>query len=545
LAVDVNSGATTCTTNETTNWKSGDRIVIAPAYWSGVDDVLLTADAVGGTLTHAALTRNHWLTTGVTCDIANMTRNVRVFSSATATASDFLFETAATVALEYVGFSVMGNTNRGLRCQTGASGSVDIQYCSFYDCSRTSSWPLWVEASCQNIVFSHNTVSKVKNGVRIESGCTDITVEDMLLLNLTGFGIAVCPESVVTGYTGTVIAEIQGYGIQCPAPNTPYNMDGIIFYECDYPLYFLYAPPQGWTLGGVTIHHSDSPLMLDAPMVDVIFEDLTVFSCYGEDIALDRGQANVQFRNCGFNALPGADPDAGIAFLRIHDFYTYQGSAGGELIFEDCSVGTGVDYTDPAYVGPTGSQPFGTDRLCMNTRVRFRDCQFGALPIPHYQGNWIGGMIVTSQRHDLVQDDNRWWEPAGEGRSDSVILHNTLITERLTPLSASLKLESSRVSINLKTTDTATVSVAVRESVVGDGTDYNGNRLRLVAKASLYAGLATDTVLDTATVASEGAWEALSGSISGMDRDTIIEFVVDGDGDAGWFNVGEWEVSVA
>ena len=45
-----------------------------------------------------------------------------------------------------------------------------------------------------------------------------------------------------------------------------------------------------------------------------------------------------------------------------------------------------------------------------------------------------------------------------------------------------------------------------------------------------------DTVLDTATVASDGAFETLTGVTAALTDAAVLTFVVDCDGTAGWVN---------
>jgi hypothetical protein len=77
---------------------------------------------------------------------------------------------------------------------------------------------------------------------------------------------------------------------------------------------------------------------------------------------------------------------------------------------------------------------------------------------------------------------------------------------------------------------------------LGDCLD-NGNRARLIVKANPAAGIAADTVLATATVSSEGAFELLSGTTAAVTDDAVLEVYVDCDGTTGWVNVDDWSVA--
>jgi hypothetical protein len=120
----------------------------------------------------------------------------------------------------------------------------------------------------------------------------------------------------------------------------------------------------------------------------------------------------------------------------------------------------------------------------------------------------------------------------------------------MTPNSGSTstyKLESGSFKVNVADSQTCTPSVYVRESVVGDGYDYSGNRIRLILKQNDALGITADTVIDTATVASEGAFELLTGTTAAATDDGVMEFVVDCDyGTANsWINVDDFSATVA
>jgi len=80
--------------------------------------------------------------------------------------------------------------------------------------------------------------------------------------------------------------------------------------------------------------------------------------------------------------------------------------------------------------------------------------------------------------------------------------------------------------------------------VYEDGT-YNGNRARLIVKRNTALGITADTVLDTATVASDLAWEGLTGTTVAVTDNGTLEFTVYLDGTAGNLYVGSFSATVA
>lgn len=154
---------------------------------------------------------------------------------------------------------------------------------------------------------------------------------------------------------------------------------------------------------------------------------------------------------------------------------------------------------------------------------------------------------VQVLNHGNTAGENRVWVPNGRTTGPATFVPDTTRFSTASPSlamypgSATAKVKSPTFSVAVAQGQTATPSVKVRESVVGDGTDYNGNRARLIVKRNALAGIASDTVLDTATSASEGAWETLTGTTAAVSRDCVLEFYVDCDGTTGWLNIDDFE----
>jgi hypothetical protein len=161
------------------------------------------------------------------------------------------------------------------------------------------------------------------------------------------------------------------------------------------------------------------------------------------------------------------------------------------------------------------------------------------------QTSFLSDGRVGSQKHDQTAGNHKTWRQYGTITIDTTagLYRTSSPSERLTPNSASGKLKSAVKRAAVANGGAITASVYVRESVVGDGTDYNGNRARLIVKANPAAGIAADTVLATATVSSEGAFELLSGTTAAVTDDAVLEVYVDCDGTTGWVNVDDWSVA--
>jgi hypothetical protein len=110
----------------------------------------------------------------------------------------------------------------------------------------------------------------------------------------------------------------------------------------------------------------------------------------------------------------------------------------------------------------------------------------------------------------------------------------------MSPISATNKLESRPIYAPVKDGQTISAGVWVRTSVAGDGTAYNGSFPRLISKANPANGTGLDDlVLATASAASSGEWEYISGTLPISIDNTAFEIVVDCDGTTGWVNVDD------
>lgn len=165
---------------------------------------------------------------------------------------------------------------------------------------------------------------------------------------------------------------------------------------------------------------------------------------------------------------------------------------------------------------------------------------------------------VISEKHDQTAGLRKVWCSDGTMQLDSVIPWATGKSSwRMVPNSATSLLRSfvgsagmgesyGKFKVAVAAGTAATVSVMVRESVAGDGTDYDGQRIKLYVCANAEAGIASDTLLATATVASEGAFETISGTTAVVAEDCVLSFYVVAGGTGytgGWINVGAWSAT--
>lgn len=201
-----------------------------------------------------------------------------------------------------------------------------------------------------------------------------------------------------------------------------------------------------------------------------------------------------------------------------------------------------ASYNNTIYNLTTNSNSNGGISVNLGSRNVLNNCTINETTEVSFKTDWSGSSL-SSQRHDQTDGNHKTWKYFGIVATDSTIFRTASPSERLTPNNESYKLESGSRIIAVSDGATLTPSVYVRESVVGDGTDYNGSRIRLIVKRNDAIGITADTVLSTATASSEGAFELLSGTTVTATDDGAMEFVVDCDGTTGWINIDDWSVA--
>ncbi len=165
------------------------------------------------------------------------------------------------------------------------------------------------------------------------------------------------------------------------------------------------------------------------------------------------------------------------------------------------------------------------------------------------------GSYITSQMHDQTEGVNKTWQREGTISYDSTIYGLATPSIRMTPNSATNVLRfppGKKLVLKAKDTLTASPSIKLRksnttsaDSFANDASTYNGNAPKFVALRNAAVGL-TETTIATATAASAGAKETLSGATSGKATDNggfEVDILIDGT--AGWVNIDDIDCTYA
>jgi hypothetical protein len=190
LASDIAANDTHFHSADSTGWVNGDVLAIAsvsrtPAETEQVTisgttggtqvDISVGGGTGGNSIKYAHALTGNTASTPVTCEIINLTRNVKI-RSASSTAHAYLNFKATSIAtmryaeMYYVGANTAGK--RGVEIET-TTGTCDIQYCSLHD---TRNWGLYlVSASGSNITWLHNVAFNLNTAAGSAVNCVLIT----------------------------------------------------------------------------------------------------------------------------------------------------------------------------------------------------------------------------------------------------------------------------------------------------------------------------------------------------------------------------------
>lgn len=535
----------TLTTDVSTGWADNDVIGIATTdrTYTHCEKAVLNGAASGTTLTidgaagnAGGLKYGHMGTSPIQAEIINLTRNIAITAYNTSYPGYVTFETTATVDIDWVEFSYLGNNNtdkHGLTVKT-TSGSLSIRHCALHD--FTDSGFTSIGATNNNWEFSDN----VAYGLTATAGSGWIT-----LTGTSGTSITLNNDIVMAIATsncrGISLADCRGTAtnLTCVGSQT-YAIVGSA-----YPTTVI----SGWVSHG----NGGDGMQISGATTGLTATTLT------------------DWRNAGTGVvLVANNPGQGVAAAVVTDIVSF-GNAVRSLYCDACyevTLNNPILSGDTVFATPLGLS-FQASRTTIFTVV---GGSFGLasgiktthssadIDLNNLQGAVIldgtslnSGTSILNQTGIGLQSwlaiqssavKKRYYR-YGTISLDSAIYDAATPSERLTPNNASNKLESGpkRFTVDSGGTKTITVKVRYSKSTDTSGFNYAGNPPRLVLKANVAAGIASDTVLATHSGAAD--WVTVSGATTpAVTDDAVLEVVVDCDGNSGaWINVDDWSIS--
>ena len=539
MTADKVAGDTVIALTDTTGMVAGGELCFAPTGTTGSQfekQTISTVDSATQVTLTAGLTYNHSGTSPTRAEVGYLTRNIQTFGVSSSIQAYVDNKATAVVDEDYAEYYWLGSATsnkRGIDVATttgtctysycamhdfivassrgmglsGASGSgVTIEHCIFYKCNNDT---ISIAATSGIPVFDNNWIigSSNSNAVLLNSSDAGLTFTNN---TFAGAGAGVAVDAIQFNENSGVLGTHSGNTFHSSSGSWSYAVDsGTI---SNMTIWANTAGTNGaFALGRVQVNSTGNALLVDT---------LTTTNC-----TIHCSVANADLSAFGRTIAPN---------ILITNWVANQGITGllfnaivnvPLLLLENCTFGATTPLTRDINIVTAG----------FYTITRVYNCLFNGTTEVLNQSNLSQYASISSQKHDQTAGLHKIWKKYG------TILIDTSISDaspsmRMTPNNASGKLESETFKAQVASGQTITPSVKIRESVVGDGTDYNGNRIRLIVKKNIAAGISADTVLATATVASEGAFETISGTTASVTDDCVLEFIVDCDGTTGWIN---------
>jgi hypothetical protein len=547
LAADVSVNGTSLTTDVSTAWVSGDDIVLpsSSATYTEHEKGDLNGDAVGTTLTvhgfggaGGGVAYAHHGTAPYLCEVLLLSRNVKIRGASAANTSFIGAYTGAAVNMSYVESYWLGggtgDIQRGVHMPSGVTGG--IQYCSFY--GFIAAFLVYFDIP----VFSYNIVYFA--GLNNTYICA--YASSAASVNTYNFYIAArnLQVSALAGNwshnTGASLRQVINTGVWVPATLT-YSYNVIHSSESGWDCAWTESSMYGGTITGLNCWRNS--FNISRGLRRFLFVDCTFQTLYTQD----QVWRDVIFRNCVWEADPVYTAAIGILINNA--------CVLTKVRFENCTSGVITQYS---------SRDFSIYCWTLVNDAVFDNCKLNSVvPVLEQTGGSGGGPSdfyrpdaelyseIHFARWGKVNGQHRTYRRMGSLVTDAVIFDVSGVSERLTPKTdlgsapapAGTKLKSAFMRKKVASGATATFTVRVRKSSVGDagGADYTGAQPRLMLRANLASGLVAyvDTLLDTAASA-VGSWETLTGASSAVSDDAVLEAYVDCDGSVGWVNVQNW-----
>lgn len=540
LNTDEAAAQTTLGVDTDTGWLDTDEVVIATTTRTASESEKRTLSGNAGASSFditAGLTNAHSGTSPAQAEVILLTRNVKI-RSATSTIMASVGVGSQAIAMN---INIDWAEFRYVERWT-VNFDENIQYCSWYDCEDfainlgTNNNGATVS---NNVFYNINSSGTQTSAIAFTASNSNSTFSGNIIITAgTAAGDdGISMDEVGHTFTNNTVVGAGGVGILLSGADTLGTFSGNTAHSCGEDGFEIdTAPAASMTFTSTSSwRNNNAGIVTSASLVDVTYATLTLFG----NVTYNLEFTASQFRYTINTLTSGADTT--FATTNGIGLSASAGLSGFVFNSADFSTVSGILAAHTTDINLTNLN------TSVNASILLKNSKLGAATEVGTQTNLrnfsdrISG-FVKSAKHDQTAGTHKSWFQYGTITTDTGIA-DAGTSQRLKPNSASDKLESGSKKVAVANTGTVTVTVKVRESVVGDGTDYNGNRIRLIVKRNDAAGITADAVLATATVASEGAFETLNGTTAAVTDDAVLEFVVDCDGTTGWINIDTWTTS--
>lgn len=538
MTADKIATNTVITLTDTTGWVAGDTLVFASTSRTTSQfesKTILTVDSGTQVTLTAGLTNAHTGTGNVKCEVMNLTSNLRIRGISTSLQGFISINTTSVGIIDNAEVYQMGSATankRGIDIQTTTTGSVTFSNCAIHDFIVASSIGVNVtNSAANNFTLSGNALYNIANiGVQIAATTgTNYFLDSNLIISVLGgngmtlsdvggsFTNNVATACLLSGFALGEIAVVGTFSGNVAHSNSAFGITGISLLGATLATCKAYYNNSGgFNFETRGIIYVTSPIAFGNTTYNIGCNTNAVGSGFSGEVIVSDGTF-----------------DSSASFATLYGVYCFP--SGSLWIFENCAFGaTTAHSTATIFVSTVGTL----------ARVLFRKCTFGEATRVSGQTSMSVDSYILSQRDQGTAGSHKGYFLYGNTTNDNSIYSSASPSLRLTPNNASNKLVSSPTRMGYRVAvasgNTISVSVKVRESVVGDGTDYNGSRIRLFVRKNVAIGITADTLLATATIASEGSFETLSGTTVSVTDDGVAEFYLDCDGTTGWINIDDF-----
>lgn len=530
LNTDEAIASTSLGVDTDTGWLDNDEIVVATTTQTasqcekgtlngGAGASTLTVDGFGGA--GGGLANAHSGTSPTQAEVILLTRNVQIFGASASFNSYIDIKDAATVFLSWIQCKWLGSgtaNKRGVGCAT-LTGTVTIQYCSFHEFGTSAIGLNFSGISGNGFTHTYNVAYlPVGSGIIVSATANttwsidhyiglrgDITLSDVggTFTNNTLAGASLT-ISEAAGSLGT-FSTIAVHGSLSAGITLTQTMQGT-----------MTALTLWRNAGGLNISNVE----------DMVFDGLTLFGNASQNIQFVASAGRTVFLN------PIANGDTTFATTNGIFFNSGTNAIWGEIQIKGGNFGTvgGIKTAHTNDFNINASPMFM--RLTMNNTILASATEILNVTFISQSS------FIASQAHDQTTGNHKTWKAYGILARETGTVHTGSQSLKMTPNSASRKLESSSFLVAVANGATLTPTVYVYEDA-----SYNGARSRLILKRNDAIGVTSDTVIDTATASSDAAWEGLTGTTAAATDDGVMEFVVDCDGTAGNLFVDSFSVA--
>jgi hypothetical protein len=422
------------------------------------------------------------------------------------------------------------SNKRGVDINT-TTGSFAASYCSFHEFVVSGS-TVRSNTSNSNIAFSHCVFYNMQSWcLNLDNATgTSVSVSDCVAIRSTSTDAIVLPWNIAA--TDLRAAGANSHGITIQSGSATGSFNGLVSHSNGNRGLNLNTASGPVTLSNITAWRGGSDgISTTGTLTNVTIDTFTVFGFSSQGVYVNGNLQNVVFLNGTVRAGTVLTQPIGLRLdTSVIDEACFVncvfGGGGQTHATADVSLATAITLT---YFLLDNCALSSSTQLANQTNLR----AVVTRPYSSLKANFLG----QTQNH-------KTWFGNGSWSYDSSI-SDASPSLRMTPLSATVKLQSPNFIASVPSGQAATASIKVRKSVIGDGAAYNGNQPRLIVRRDYGAGITSETVLDTSTAAGDGAFETLTGTTSTVGANCALQFFVDCDGTAGWVNVDTFSITTA